>query len=95
MIIDVKIRDQKFQHDINGEAAKISALPSEKIDKYEYFTGEEILPFTQRQIIEQDKFAYLPLWKAFEKQTKTIAYQRKKQVKSLEEHGSNYKIKSN
>ena len=76
MIIDVKIRDQKFQHDINGEAAKISALPSEKI-------------------IEQDKFAYLPLWKAFEKQTKTIAYQRKKQIKSLEEHGSNYKIKSN
>ena len=51
MIIDVKIRDQKFQHDINGEAAKISALSSEKIGKYEYFTGEEILPSTQRQII--------------------------------------------
>ena len=30
--------------DINREAAEISALSSGKIDKYEYLTGEEILP---------------------------------------------------
>ena len=50
-----KIRDEKLQYDINKEAAKISALSSGKIDKYEYLTGEEILPSSQRQIIEQAK----------------------------------------
>ena len=47
------MRDEKLQYDINREAAKISALSSGKIDKYEYLTGKEILPFNQRQIIEQ------------------------------------------
>ena len=46
-----------------------------KIGKYEYLTGEEILPSNQRQIIEKAKFAYYPLGKAFEKQVKTIEYQ--------------------
>ena len=50
MTIDDKIRDEKLQHDINREAAHISALSSGKIDKYEYPTGEEILPSNQRQI---------------------------------------------
>ena len=67
-----KIRDEKLQYDINREATKISALSSGKIDKYEYLTGEEILPSNQRQIIEQGKFGYSPLGKAFEKQTKMI-----------------------
>ena len=40
-------------------------------------TGEEILPSNQTQIIEQTKFAYSPLGKAFEKQTKTIEKQAK------------------
>ena len=44
-IIDDKIRDEKLQYDINREAAKISALLSWKIGKYEYLTGEYILPF--------------------------------------------------
>ena len=72
MVIDDQIRDKKLQHDINREAAKISALSSGKIDKYEYLTGEGILPSKQRQIIEQAKFTYSSLGKAFEKQTKTI-----------------------
>ena len=68
MTIDDKIRDEKLQYNINrDDAAKISALSSGKIDKYEYLTGEEILPSNQRQIIEQVKFAYSPLGKAFEK----------------------------
>ena len=33
---------------IELEAAKISALSSGKIDKYEYLTGEEILPSNER-----------------------------------------------
>ena len=58
-----------MQHQINREPAKISALSSGKIDKYEYLIDEEILPFNQRKIIEQAKFAYSPLGKAFVKQT--------------------------
>ena len=41
-------------------------------------TGKEILPFNQRQIIEQAKFAYYLLAKAFEKQTNTIEDKLKK-----------------
>ena len=81
MTIDDKIRDEKLQYDINGEAAKISALSSGKIDKYEFLTGEEILPPDPRKVIEQGKFAYSPLGKSFEKQTKTIEEQRKDKLK--------------
>ena len=63
--IDDKIKDEKLQY-------KISALSSDKIDKYEYLTGEKILPSGQSRIIEQAKFTYSPLGKAFEKQIKTI-----------------------
>ena len=77
MTIDDQIEDEKLQYDINREAAEISALLSNKIDKYEYLTGEEILPSNQKQIIEQAKFTYSPLGKAFEKQTKTIEDQEK------------------
>ena len=69
MTIGDQIKDEKIQYDINREAAKISALSSGKIDKYEYLTGEEILPSNQQQIIQQAKFSYSPLVKAFEKQT--------------------------
>ena len=58
MTIEDQVKDEKLQYDINGEAAKISALSSGKLDKYEYLTGQEILTSNQRQIIEQAKFAY-------------------------------------
>ena len=74
MTINDQIRGEKLQYDINRGAAKISALSSGKIDKYEYLTGKEILPSNQ-QIIGQAKFAYSPLGKAFGKQIKTIEYQ--------------------
>ena len=83
MTINDQIRDEKLQYDINREAAKISALSSDKIHKYEYLTGEDILPFNQQQIIEQARFTYSPLGKAFEKQIKTIEDQGQKQVKAL------------
>ena len=68
MTIDDQIRDEKKkQYDTNREAVKISALSSEKFDKYEYLNGEEILPFNEQQIIEQAKLTYSPLGKAFEK----------------------------
>ena len=83
MTTEDQIRDETPQYDINREAAKISALSSGKIDKYEYLTGEEILPSNQQQIIEQAKFTCSPLGKAFEKQTKTIKDQGEKQIKAI------------
>ena len=83
MTIDDKIRDEKLQYNINREAAKISALSSAKIDKYEYLTGEEILPSDHRRVVEEATFTYAPLGKAFEKHIKTIEDQGEKQIKYL------------
>ena len=52
MTIEDQIRDEKLQYDINRETAKVSALSSGQIVKYEYLTGEQILPSNQQQIIE-------------------------------------------
>ena len=73
------------QYDISREAAKISALSSGKPDKYEYLTGEEILPSNQQQIIQQAKFNYFPLGKALKKQRKTIEDQGEKQIKAIQD----------
>ena len=48
-----KINDGKLQYDINIEAAKMSALSPDKIDTYEYFKGEKLLPPNQSRKIEQ------------------------------------------
>ena len=52
MTINDQTIDEKLQYYINKEAAKISALSSGKIRKYEYLTGKEILPSNQKQILE-------------------------------------------
>ena len=57
-----------MQYDINQKAVKISALSSGKV-RFEYFTGEKILPTDQNRKIEQDKFTYSLFRKAFEKET--------------------------
>ena len=66
---------------------KMSAISSGKIGKYDYLTGEEIIPSDQSRITEQAKFTYCPLGKAFERQVKTIEDQKEKQIKALEKHG--------
>ena len=83
MIINDQIRNKKLQYDINREAAKISAWSSGKIGKYEYLTGEKILPSNQQQIIEQAKSTYSSLGKVFEKQIKRIEDQGEKHVEAL------------
>ena len=65
MTINDQIRDEKIQYDINREAAKISVLSSGEIRKYQYLTGEDILPSNQQQITERDKFSYSLFGKAF------------------------------
>ena len=80
-----QIRDEKVQCDINRKTTEISALSSGKIDKCEYLTGKEILLSNQQQLIEQAKFTYSPLGKAFEKQTKTTEDQGRKQIDALKD----------
>ena len=84
MAINDQIRDEKLRYDINREAAKISVLSSGKIHKCEYLTGEDILPSNEQQIIEQARFTYSPLVKAFEKQIKTIKDKGQEQIDALE-----------
>ena len=77
MTINDQIRDEKLQYNINREAAKISALSSGKIHKYEYLTGEDILPSNQTQIIEQAKFIYSPLGKLLKNKSKQLKINEK------------------
>ena len=85
MTINDWIREEKLQYDIDREAAKISTWSSGKIHKYEYFTGKDILPSNQQQTIEQAKFTYSPLGKAFQKQIKIIEDQGQKHVDALKD----------
>ena len=84
MTVDDNIKDEKLQYDIDKEAAKISALSSARVEKYEYLTVEETLPSNQKQIVEQAKFTYSPLGKALAKQTE-------KQVDALKSLKRSYK----
>ena len=79
----MKRLEMKLQYNINREAAKILALSSGKIDKYEYLRGEKILPPDQSRVIEQARFIYSPLGKALKTQTETAKDQRKKQIEAL------------
>ena len=92
MTINDQIGDEKLKYDINRDAAKISALTSKNFHKYEYLTGEDILPSNQQQIIEQAKFTYSPLGKAFGKQIKTIDGEGKKLVDALNTLKSNSQL---
>ena len=91
MTINDWIREEKLQYDIDREAAKISTWSSGKIHKYEYFTGKDILPSNQQQTIEQAKFTYSPLGKAFQKQIKIIEDQGQKHVDALKDLKSKQK----
>ena len=72
------MKNYNISRDISREVAKISALSSGEIDKYEYLTGEEILPSGQSRIVKKARLTYSPLDKAFEKQIKTIEEQEEK-----------------
>ena len=83
MTMEDQIGDTNIKYNINREAAKISALSFGKTDKYEYVTGEDMLPSNKQQINEQAKFTYSPLGKDFEKQTNIIEDQGENQLHAL------------
>ena len=64
-IVNRKIKQNEAQYDLDTEAAKISALSSNNLDKYEYLTGEEL--GLKPSTVEQAKFDYSPLGKIFNK----------------------------
>ena len=76
-----------LQYTINREAVKIPVLSSGEINKYEYLKGDEILPSNQKPILEQTKFTYSPLGKAFQKQLRATENQGNKKVRAIVEHG--------
>ena len=62
-ILDKKIMQNEAQYDLERKAAKISALYSNNLDKYEYLTGEDL--GLKPNTIEQARFEYSPLVKIF------------------------------
>ena len=64
-ILDDKVRANKAQYDLDREAAKISALSSGELEKYEYLTGEDL--GYKPDVIQKAKFEYSPLGKVFNK----------------------------
>ena len=64
-LLDRKIMQNKSQYDLDRKAAKISALLSNNLDKYEYLTGEDI--GLKPSTVEQAKFEYSPLGKVFKR----------------------------
>ena len=95
-ILDRKIMQNEAQYDLDRKAAKISALPSNNLDKYEYLTGEDL--GLKPSTIEQAKFEYSPLGKIFNKgldkddkkeglfkRLKNIEDKNEKQLKAIED----------
>ena len=84
----MRLEMENYNTILTKKATEISALSSRKIDKYEYLTGEEILPSNQKQIIEQAKLTYSPLGKIT-----TIEDQGENQIKVIQNQGSIKTIK--
>ena len=60
-----KIKQNELQYNLDREAAKISALPSNNLDKYELLTGEDL--GLKPSIVEQAKLEYFPLGRLYNK----------------------------
>ena len=99
-ILDKKVMQNESQYDLDRKAAKISALPSNIFDKYEYLTGEDL--DLKTSTAEQARFDYSPLSKFLNKDLKeeakgegplkilkNIEDKNKKQLKSIEDQGKN------
>ena len=97
-ILNRKIKQNEAQYDLDWKAAKISALSSNNLDKYEYLTGEDL--GLKPSTIEQAKFEYSPLGKIFNKslskedkeegllkKLKNIEGKNEEKLKAIEDQG--------
>ena len=64
-ILDNKMRQNQANYDFYRKNAKISALPSGKLDKYEYLTGEDL--GYRPDLVQKARFEYNPLGHVFNK----------------------------
>ena len=73
-IINNKIEQNKAQYNLDGQTAKIAALSSGNVSKYEFLTGKDVL--SEKDLLEKaaalKRFEYSPFGKAFEKLTNVI-----------------------
>ena len=86
-ILNRKIKQNEVQYDFDREAAKISALSSKNLDKYEYLTGEDL--GLKPSTVEKAKFEYSPLGMSLNK-----AF-NKNEVKSVTKNKSDFNYDSN
>ena len=97
-ILNRKTKQNEAQYDLDRETAKISALSSNNLDKYEYLTGEDL--GLKPSTVEQAKFEYSPLGKIFNKglseedrkeglfkRIKNIEGKNEKQLKAIQDQG--------
>ena len=97
-ILDRKIMQNEAQYDLNRKAAKISALSSNNLDKYQYLTSEDL--GLKPSTFEQAKFEYSSLGKFFDKglkeeekkegllkRLKSIEDKNDEQLKAIEDQG--------
>ena len=96
-ILNRKIKQNEAQYDLDREAAKISALSSNNLDKYEYLTGEDL--GLKPSTVEQTKFEYYRLGKIFNKglsedkkerllkKLKNTEGKNEEQLKAIEDQG--------
>ena len=97
-VLNRKIKQNEAQYDLDRKAAKISALSSNNLDKYEYLTGEDL--GLKPSTVEQAKFEYSPLGKIFNKglseednkeglfkSLKNIEGKNEEQLKAIEDKG--------
>ena len=81
-ILDDKIKANQAQYDLGREAAKMSALSSKELDKYEYLTGEDL--GYKPDVIQRVKFEYSPLGEAFNK-----VFKKDDKNKKVNKYGNN------
>ena len=82
MAIDDEIRDEKLQYDIKIQAVEISPLSLGKTGKYEYLTGEEILPYITNNNRTSLVYTFF-IRKNFWKTKKMIQEQGRKQIYAI------------
>ena len=82
-VLDDKIEANQAQQNLDREEAKISALSSDELDKYEFFTGKDL--GYKRGVVEKFKFEYSPLGEVFNKRLEKKK-ERKRTVKKIKKY---------
>ena len=97
-IFDDTIKANQPQYDLDRKTAKISALASKELDKYQYLTGKDIA--YKLGVVEKNKSECSPLGKVFNKRLekeekkeglvkrlKNIEGKNKQQLETIKDEG--------